>query len=105
MLFQCYFGDVLVVKGSVLGQVDEEGLFPFEPDSQEEVVGDVNVKVFEGKTLILEGCNNQVSSEEIQEGRIVRIIGKLYLVGDGDDGYDEFRAVAVVLYLPDEIPE
>ena len=98
-------GDVLVVKGSVLGQVDEEGLFPFEPDSQEEVVGDVNVKVFEGKTLILAGCNNQVSSEEIQEGRIVRIIGKLYLVGDGDDGYDEFLAVAVVLYLPDEIPE
>ncbi len=98
-------GDVLVVKGNVLGQVDGEGLFPFEPNSLEEVVGDVNVKVFEGKTLILVGCNNQVSSEEIQEGRIVRIIGKLYLVGDGDDGYDEFRAVAVVLCLPDEIPE
>jgi len=98
-------GDVLVVKGSVLGQVDGEGLFPFEPDSQEEVVGDVNVKVFEGKTLILVGCNKQVSSEKIQEGGSVRIIGKLCLVGDGDDGYDEFRAVAVVLCLPDEIPE
>jgi len=97
-------GDILIVKGTVLGQVDDEGVFPFRPDNLEEIVNDnhVNVKIFEGKTFVLEGCDTQVSSEKIQENGVIRVFGKLYM---DEDGSDEFRAIAVVLTQPDETPE
>jgi hypothetical protein len=68
-------GDVVDVSGEVNGAV-VSGLFPFTPFMGEELVGQRNVKIVSGKTLILIDCNTEVGPEAIQAGMVARVFAK-----------------------------
>jgi len=84
-------GDVLLVKGTVEGPVDSEGVFPLQPDpGQEFVDGTIDVKV-EEETLVLIGCDERVGPEAIQKGMRALVVGKYSIQGQ------VLLAVAVLL--------
>jgi len=85
-------GDVVDVLGDVKGPV-ASGLFPFTPFTGEELVGQHNVRIVTGKTLILMDCSTEVGPEAIQAGMIARVFGKLVAEGP----VDVLRAVVVIL--------
>jgi len=86
-------GDVIDVKGVADGSV-ANNIFLFTPNSEEELVGQHEVLVINGKTLILTNCDTEVGSGEIQAGMPARIFGKL--VRD-NNGVDKLRAVVILL--------
>jgi hypothetical protein len=85
-------GDVVDVIGDVKGPV-ASGLFPFTPFTGEELVGQHNVRIVSGKTLILADCGTEVGPEAIQAGMVARVFGKLVAEGAAD----VLRAVVVIL--------
>jgi hypothetical protein len=85
-------GDVVDVLGDVEGPV-ASGLFPFTPFTGEELVGQHNVRIVTGKTLILMDCGTEVGPEAIQAGMVARVFGKLVAEGSAD----VLRAVVVML--------
>jgi hypothetical protein len=90
-------GDVLNLKGNVdtAFQFDDAtmtvGQFKFTPFAGEEIVGQVDVQVFQDETSILLGCKTKLQPEDIMPGMSARIIGK-YITGAS-----VLRAVAVFL--------
>lgn len=85
-------GDVVDVSGDVNGAVVSD-LFLFTPFTGEELVGQYNVRIMSGKTLILIDCSTEVGPEAIQVGMVARVFGKLVREGS----VDVLRAVAIIL--------
>jgi hypothetical protein len=85
-------GDVVDVLGDVDGAV-VSGLFLLTPFTGEELVGQHNVRIVSGKTLILVDCGTEVGPEAIQPGMVARVFGKIVSEGPSD----VLRAVAVIL--------
>jgi len=84
-------GDVLNVKGTVVSSVNSDSVFPLLLESGQELVGDqVKVEVT-NETLVLLGCDEEVSTDAIQRGKRARVVGKF------DVNENVFRAIAVFL--------
>jgi hypothetical protein len=84
-------GEVLNAKGTVVSSLDIDSIFPLLLDPGQELVGDqVNVEVTDA-TLVMLGCDEEVSTDAIQRGRRARVVGKY------DVNENVFRAVAVFL--------
>jgi hypothetical protein len=84
-------GDVLNVKGTVVSSVNSDSIFPLLLDPSQELVGDqVEVEVTSA-TLVLLGCDEEVSTDAIQRGKRARVVGKY------DLNENVLRAVAVFL--------
>jgi len=83
-------GEVFMVKGTVEDAVSAD-TFPLMPDQGQAFVdGPLPVTLLED-TLILLGCNEPGSRDDIQEGMRARVVGKYSLNGDS------FLAIAVLL--------
>jgi hypothetical protein len=82
-------GDLLKISGTSNGVV-QNNVFPFTPDSGEELIGTASVQVSDG-TLVLLDCNTEGSVNDIGDGMRATVVGKL----DLDKGL--FVAVAVLV--------
>ena len=87
-------GNLLDISGQVDGPVNTTTyLFPFTPSSGEAITFPINVKIVQGKTLILIGCDTEMGIEAIQAGMKAQVFGKLVQ----EDGKDVIHAVVVLL--------
>jgi hypothetical protein len=87
-------GKILDILGQVDGPVDTTTyLFPFTPSAGEAITFPIDVKVVQGKTLILIGCDTGVGIEAIQAGMKAQVFGKLVQ----ENGKDVIQAVVVLL--------
>ncbi len=84
-------GDVLNAKGIVVSPVDSASIFPLKLDPGQKLIGEqVNVEVTMA-TLVLLGCDEEVSPDAIQRGKRARVVGKF------DVNENVLRAVAIFL--------
>jgi hypothetical protein len=82
-------GDVVRVKGTVVSEV-VDSIFPLLLDPGQALIGQANVEITDA-TLVMLGCDEEVSTETIQRGKRARVVGK-------DDLTEQvIRAVAVFL--------
>ena len=82
-------GDILIVEGIVKSLPTSEGLFTFTPDAGEELIGQVEVFLF-NQSLIMTSCGDNT---DIVEGAGAVIIGRY----DTQGPLPLFRAIAVLL--------
>jgi hypothetical protein len=68
-------------------------LFPFTPSGGEAITFPIDVKIAQGKTLILTGCDTGVGVEAIQAGMKAQVFGKLVQ----ENGKDVIHAAVVLL--------
>jgi hypothetical protein len=86
-------GEVLTVDGTAQGPVQTPAnLFPFRPDAGQELVGDTNVRLFQGDSLVFRGCDAEVGWDAIASGVPARVFGKLFTPSPS-----ELRAAVVLL--------
>ena len=89
-------GDVLVLDGVIQSTVDTSSdQFAFLPGTGEEIIGQIDVQLFYGSSLVLFGCDSEVDWIAIQADKRAKIIGKY------DAGTNLFNAVAVFLKEPE----
>jgi hypothetical protein len=69
-------GQVLTVDGKVEGPVNSSSVFPFLPNPLQELVGQVNVQLFENESLVLLGCDTEVGLDAIKMDEAARVVGK-----------------------------
>jgi hypothetical protein len=81
-------GDVVDVLGNVTSAV-ASNVFTFTPFTEEELIGNYDVRIDPAKTLILMNCGTVVDSNAIQAGMVARVFGKA--------AGSEIRAVVVIL--------
>jgi hypothetical protein len=76
-------GDILVLEGTANSAVDGAGLFYFIPDEGQALVdgGELGVQLYE-ESLVLVGCDEEVSPEAIQSDMRARVAGK-YSTSEG----------------------
>lgn len=95
--FEVVIGEVLVLNGTAQNSPDTEGVFPLFLDENQAFTDEtVNVKVFEGESLILFGCDKEASLRDIQRGVRAKVVGKY-------SGQDAILRAAVVFLKPEEI--
>ncbi len=73
-------GQVLTVDGVAQGPVATlTDTFPFLPDPGQEIVGEdpLNVKLFDGKSLVFRGCDTEVGWDAIAQYVPARVFGKV----------------------------
>jgi len=83
-------GDVLHAKGTVVSSLNIDSIFPLLLDPGQELIGQANVEVTDA-TLVMLGCDEEVSTDAIQRGKRARVVGKY------DLNEEVIRAVAVFL--------
>jgi hypothetical protein len=83
-------GDILVLKGTVDSNVDEDDIFTLTLDPYQSVIGSLPV-ILSSETLILTGCDDKVTKSAINPGLPARVAGKL--------SFDEeaFQVIAIFL--------
>jgi hypothetical protein len=84
-------GDVLVLKGTVDSTVDENDTFTLALDPNQPVIDETIPVKLSDKTLILVGCDNEVTKSAIKPGLPARVAGKLSL--------DEQTLQAIAIFL------
>ena len=84
-------GDVLVLKGTVESTVDEDDTFTLALDPNQPVTDETIPVTLSGETLILVGCDDEVTKSAITPGLPARVAGKLSL--------DEQTLQAIAIFL------
>ena len=84
-------GDVLVLKGTVERTVDEDDTFTLALDPNQPVTDETIPVTLSGETLILVGCDDEVTKSAITPGLPARVAGKLSL--------DEQTLQAIAIFL------
>ena len=90
-------GRVLTLNGTAQDSPDTDGVFSLFLDEGEPFTDDsVNVKVFEGDSLILFGCDTVATLSDIRRGVRAKVVGKY-------SGTEDVLRAAVVFLKPEEI--
>jgi len=84
-------GEVLAIDGVAQSTVDTDGQFVFLPSTGEAIIGELNVQLFDGSSLVLVGCDTIADWGAIQPNRRAKVVGKYDAQGQ------VFRGIVVFL--------